>query len=73
MLASKISGLAHPKSKEIWEKTNEFVEKSSKIGFHVLKYVFAPSYTLSKFFVSFFNYFTTDLGHDAFDLLLPMW
>lgn len=62
-----------PTPKEILEKTNEFVEKYSRIGLFVLKYGFAPCVIFPKAFISFYIYLMTDLGNDAFDLPVPMW
>lgn len=66
-------GWENPESKVICEKMNEFVETYSKIGMSVLKYVVVPSVIFPKVFISFFIYFTTDVGNDALDLPLPMW
>lgn len=67
------SGLENPTSKATYEKANVLVEKCSKIGFNVLKYVVALGYIFPKVIISFFNYFTTDLGNGAFDLPILMW
>lgn len=60
-------------SKVILEKTNEFVEKYSKIGMFFMEYGVLPSFILPKATISFIIYFTTGLGNDAFDLPVPMW
>lgn len=67
------SGLKNPKYKEICEKTNEFVEKWSRRGMFVMKYELIPCIVAPKVIVSFFMYFTTDAGNDAFELPIPMW
>lgn len=62
-----------PSPKESFETTNEFVEKWSRIGIFLLNRVVVLFIICPKIIVSFFIYFTTDLGYDAFDLPLPMW
>lgn len=62
-----------PTAKPIYEKTNQVVEKYSNIGIFAMKNVIVPSFLLTKAFVTFFIYFNTDLGNDAFTLPIPMW
>lgn len=57
----------------ILENTNELIEKCSRIGLIVFGYILGPCMISPKVFVSFFVYFTSDLGNNAFDLPLPMW
>lgn len=59
--------------KSILKNTNEFVEKWSRIGLFVFKYMLGPSGIGLKIVVSFYTYFSTDAGNDAFDLPFPMW
>lgn len=66
-------GLKTPKSKAIFEKTNQLVEKYSKIGLFVIKNVIVPCFIFPKAIVSFFIYFTTNLGNDAFYLPASIW
>lgn len=68
-----ISGLIYPASMEIHTKTNLLVDKITKIMFFFITWLSVPSFILPKFFGSFFIYFTTDIGSDAFELPLPMW
>lgn len=36
-------------------------------------FVCVPGFVIPKIFVSYFNYYTTNLGNDAFELSIPMW
>lgn len=60
-------------ARAILEETNEFIEKWSKIGLFFFKRMAIPCYILPKVAVSFFIYFTTDAGGDAFHLPFSMW
>lgn len=55
------------------ETTNQIVEKCSEIGAFAMIYVVIPCFILPKAIYSFFIYFTTDLGNDAFDLPIAIW
>lgn len=66
-------GIIIPTSNAIYEETNRLVEKSTKNGFFILKYVIAPIFVLPKAIVCFSIYFTTDLGNNAFELPVPIW
>lgn len=68
-----ISGLANPASKTICEKTNGLVEKYTRIGMFIVKYVLLQCFIFSKALVSLFLYFINDLGSDAFALPIPIW
>lgn len=68
-----VIGLENPPSKAICEKTNELVENLSKVVIFACKYGLGPCIVTPKVIVSFFMYFTTDAGNDAFDLPIPMW
>lgn len=62
----------HPSSKNIYEKANRRVEKWSKfIYFYIVQ--ISPLILLPKFIISFFYYFTTDVGNDSFELMISMW
>lgn len=65
--------MENPKSKEICENANEFIEKWCKIGLFIMKYVVVPCFMFPKVALSIFIYFTTDAGNDAFLLPLYMW
>lgn len=60
-------------SATILEETNEFVEKWTKIGVIATSYVAVPCIVAPKVLISFYVYFMTDSGNDAFDLPVPMW
>lgn len=66
-------GLKTPKSKQICEQTHQLVEKYTEIGLFLIRIVITPCFVLPKAIVSFFAYFTTDLGSDAFKLPAAMW
>lgn len=66
-------GLESSKMKALYEKTNQRVEKYSRIGAFVTVCVIVPSFMLPKAIVSFFMYFTSDVGNDAFNLPVPIW
>lgn len=52
---------------------NRLVEKMSKaIHFAVIK-LGVPAFILPKAIFSYFIYFTTDIGNEAFVLPFPMW
>lgn len=68
-----LSDVKNPRSKANCEKTNELIEISSKIVIFVCTYVIGPCVVSSKAIISFYIYFTTDAGSDAFDLPIPMW
>lgn len=71
--SGNILGFKNSSSKIWYFKTNERVEKISKIiNFVVIK--FTPQYILwPKFIISYFTYFTTDSGADAFELPFLTW
>ena len=66
-------GMKNPKSKIIYEKTNQLAEKLSTAVFFVIVKVSVPCIVFPKCIISYIVYFTTDLGADAFDSPLPMW
>lgn len=66
-------GLENSTSMAFHAKTNEFVEKWTKIGIFVMEYVLCPCVLFPKIIFSFYMYFTTDLSNDAFDLPFPVW
>lgn len=66
-------GLGNPISKTHYEKVNEKIEKlSGKLYFALVK-ISLPAFVLPDFIVSFFLYFSTDLGNQAFKLPFPTW
>lgn len=66
-------GLKNPVSKAIYEEMNAFVEKWSKIIYFVSMRITFPCVTIPYAIWSYIQYFTTDLGPDAFHLPFPFW
>lgn len=62
-----------PASQQLYTETNQLVEKFTKIMYIVIVYMTMPCILLPKSIHSFYIYFTTDLGADAFELAFPMW
>lgn len=57
----------------MYEKTNQSAEKISKLIELAIVYVSLPGFILPKTIYSYFMYFTSDLGADAFVLSIPAW
>ena len=68
-----ISGLRDPKSKKMYEEAHEAIEEWSKIVYFVTLVLSPISLVSPNAILSFYTYFTTDLGNDAFGLIVPMW
>lgn len=66
-------GLESSIAKAMYEEANQRFEKYTKIGMFLLTNVLVPCALLPKVIVSFFLYFNTDLGENAFYLPLPLW
>lgn len=68
-----MTGLSNPTSKAIYKKTNRKVQ----IGIEILDLLMmklSPNCLLfPHFIVSFYVYFTTDAGRDAFEMQFPVW
>lgn len=56
------------KSKEIYNKTDEFIEKSSKLGYFLMAKATPIFWISPKVIISYFIYFTTNSGNDSFTL-----
>lgn len=54
-------------------KANQCVESLSEIAYYTMVRVSLPGFVLPKAMFSFYQYFFTDVGNDAFELSLPMW
>lgn len=63
-----VSGFGNPVSKAIYEEANDLVEKWSKIIASAFTRITAPGLMLPYIIMSYFMYFTTDSGTDAFVL-----
>lgn len=66
-------GLEYPISKAIYEETNRQVEKWNEIINFIMAKMTPIVLVWPSFILSFFRYFTTDLGNGAFELMLPIW
>lgn len=62
-----------PASRAMLRKTIQHVEKLSGMVYFVAVKLGVPGITLPKAIASYFIYFTTDSGRDAFELPYPMW
>lgn len=63
----------NPTSKAIFDHTNQLVEKLSQIGYVVIAIVTPVCIVILKAIVSYFLYFATDMGNEAFELPLFYW
>lgn len=68
-----IGSKKNPKSQALYEKTNRLVEKLSVIAYLVIIKLGLPGLMLANEIVSYFIYFTTDAGSDAFELPFSAW
>lgn len=67
-------GLEFPVLKLKYEEMNRLVEKWSDIAYFIIIKVSAFFvYILPKCINSFYGYYATDLGSEAFDLPFPAW
>ena len=63
----------NPISKTIYKKTDQKLQKWHKILNIVMVKVPPVLANIPMFIISFYTYFTTDLGRDAFELPCPAW
>lgn len=66
-------GQANPTSKRIYDEANEIIEKCTKIMYFISVKVSWPGVVIPIAIYSFYNYFTTDLGFDAFRMPFAEW
>lgn len=66
-------GLENPSAAAKFIEVNEMVEKMATFFHFALVKLTLPCVLLPNFIMSYFSYFTTDLGADAFILPLPVW
>lgn len=66
-------GLQCKESRAMYEKDIHLIEEVSKIVYFAIVGVTVPGLVIPKAILSYFNYYTTNLGGDAFDLSIPMW
>lgn len=62
-----------PETKKNYVKNNHFTEKCCKFIYFAMLYISLPSFILPKVIMSYFIYYTTDSGPDAFGLPFEMW
>lgn len=66
-------GLQCEKSRAMYDRINNLMEKLSKIAYFAIFGVSIPGFVIPKAILSYIKYYTTNLGGDAFDLSIPMW
>lgn len=66
-------GLKNPATQKLYKKTNQRVETVCRVIDVISLKILAPGFVLPKAIFSYFQYFRTDLGPDAFELSLPVW
>lgn len=66
-------GLENAFAKLHYEKVNEKIEYQSKILYIALFQITIPGLLMPNLILSFFLYFSTDLGPNAFQLAFPIW
>lgn len=72
-LLESICGESRAKHEMQLHKTNDLVEVLTEVMYFVTVIVLPSALTLPKTIASFYAYFTTDAGSDAFELTLPVW
>lgn len=65
--------MENPESKPTYVKLNENIEKWTGVCYFIMAQVTIPAIVAPQFIISFYLYFTTDLGSKAFTLPFPMW
>lgn len=68
-----ILGLKYPASNAIYEETNCFTEKITKILNTCPITIFYLTIMIPILVFNFHTYFTTDSGNDAFQMFFPYW
>lgn len=68
-----ISGLENEKSKAIFENLMAQVDKWANLLVFAMVNVTLPCVTIPKIVISFFAYYATDAGSDAFELPFTAW
>lgn len=66
-------GLENSELKKLYIKTGRIIELMSKAILLVFMYIIPPMFVLPNSILSFYAFFTTDLGNDAFEMPFPMW
>lgn len=73
MIYPTILGSSNRISKEIYAKSNQQVEKWSKITDFAMKYISMPSTSVPLYVLCYVKYYATDVGNDAFQSQYYMW
>lgn len=68
-----IIGCVNEESKEIYSQSVSLVEKCYGFCAFLFIKLMLPAMTLPPFIVSFFKYYTIDLGKEAFQLPIALW
>lgn len=66
-------GLKYPSSQKMYQKNHDMTEKIGKIVGLLMMHISVPVFVMPKAILSYFNYYTTDLGSHAFELTIPIW
>lgn len=66
-------GSKYPASRPMYEETNRTVEKWTEIVAFVMAKATPLSWIAPKVIISYYLYFTSDMGDGAFELPLPIW
>lgn len=72
-IRSVIGNRIRPESRIIYVKAKTFVNKLTKIIYFIFLKIIIPLITLPYAFASYYLYFSTDLGRDAFQLPFHGW
>lgn len=62
-----------PKSKSIYIKLNEKIEKWTGFFYILIVYLTVPAIVMPQLITSFYFYTATDLGKESFSLAYPIW
>ena len=67
------TGIENPKSKSIYTKLNEDIEKWTGVFYIFIVYLTVPATVMPQLIITFYLYITTDLGSETFNLPFPIW
>lgn len=70
---NQFSESKNPTSKAIYKRTGRLVEKLTRIIHFAIAIVSPVCYIFPKTFITYFMFFATDLGNEAFELPLFYW
>lgn len=72
-LITSFIGLKYPRAKATYQCANQQTEKVCNFLYTFCVCVIVPGFVSPKAIYSFFVYFSTDLGPNAFELPFPTW